>query len=141
MSANTTLLSWLAGSLAIVGLVASQTAWSASARESLVEQNLAPVAAVNVAGAAAAQANASPAAPDGEAIYSKVCVACHSAGVSGAPIVGDKASWAPRIKLGEAALVKTAISGIKAMPPKGGCMSCSDDEIKAAVDYMIKKSS
>ena len=110
-------------------------------REDLLGQNLAPVAQVNVAGASQAAANAAPAAPDGEAIYNKVCVACHGSGVSGAPIVGDKAAWKPRIALGTDALVKAAISGIKAMPPKGGCMSCSDADIKAAVEYMEKKSS
>ena len=131
----------IAGLIGVIGLIVSSNSWSASAREDLVGQNLAPVAQVNVAGASQAAANAAPAAPDGEAIYNKVCVACHGSGVSGAPIVGDKAAWAPRIALGTDALVKAAIDGIKAMPPKGGCMSCSDDDIKAAVECMEKKSS
>lgn len=131
---------WLAGLIGVIALVASQTTWSMSARESLVEQNLAPVGQVNVAGAPA-PGSATPAAPSGESIYNKVCVACHASGVSGAPILGDKSAWAPRIALGEDALVKTAISGIRAMPPKGGCMSCSDADIKASVEYIIKKSS
>lgn len=131
----------IAGLLGLIGLVVSSNSWSASPREDLIQQNLAPVGQVNVAGAAAAAANQAPAAPDGEAIYNKVCVACHASGVSGAPIVGDKAAWKPRIALGTDALVKAALHGIGAMPPKGGCMSCTDDEIKAAVEFMEKKSS
>ena len=131
----------LAGIIGVMGLILSSNSWSASPREDLISQNLAPVAQVNVAGASQAAANAAPAAPDGEAIYNKVCVACHTSGVSGAPIVGDKAVWESRIALGTEALVKVAITGVKAMPPKGGCMSCSDEDIKVAVEYMIKKSS
>lgn len=134
-------LPFLAGIIGIIGLIVSANSWSASAREDLIGQNLAPVAQVNVAGASQAAANAAPAAPDGEAIYKKVCFACHDTGVSGAPIVGDKEVWASRIALGTDALVKIAITGVKAMPPKGGCMSCSDEDIKAAVEYMEEKSS
>jgi cytochrome c5 len=126
---------------ALVGLLIS-TQIGATDRQTLLQQNLEPVAQVNVAGAAAAAANAAPVAASGEDIYNKTCVTCHGAGVAGAPILGDKAAWAPRISsLGVDGLVKTAISGIKAMPPKGGCMNCSDDDIKAAVEYMVKKSS
>lgn len=138
MNPHNTNIPWLAGLIGLVGLVASQGSWG-SAREDHVQQNLAPIGQVNVAGASSA--SAAPAAVTGESIYNKVCVACHASGVSGAPILGDKAAWAPKISLGEATLLKNAISGIKAMPPKGGCMSCSDDDIKLAVDYMIKKSS
>ena len=77
----------------------------------------------------------------GEAVYSKTCAACHATGVAGAPALGNKAAWKARIALGSDTLVKHAISGIRAMPPKGGCTSCTDDDIKAAVAYMVKKSS
>ena len=67
-------------------------------------------------------------------------MACHGAGVAGAPKFGDKAAWAPRIKLGMAALYQVAIAGKGVMPPKGGNTSLSDDAVKAAVDYMVAAS-
>lgn len=71
--------------------------------------------------------------------YNKSCAACHNSGAAGAPKKGDKAAWAPRLKQGEAVLLQHVKTGIRAMPPKGMCMTCSDDEIKAAVDYMVGK--
>jgi cytochrome c5 len=75
----------------------------------------------------------------GKKLYDSTCVACHGAGVAGAPKFGDKAAWAPRIKQGSATLYEHAIKGFQGkagmMPPKGGS-SASDDEVKAAVDYM-----
>jgi cytochrome c5 len=78
-----------------------------------------------------------PAAADGKAIYSQVCVACHQAGVAGAPKFGDKAAWAPRIAQGMDALYAVALKGKGAMPPRGGQTSLSDAAVKAAVDYMV----
>lgn len=80
------------------------------------------------------------AAPDGEKIYKQACMACHAAGVAGAPKLGDKAAWAPRIKQGKAVLYQSSLKGKNAMPAKGGQASLSDADVKAAVDFMIKKS-
>ena len=85
-----------------------------------------------------AAAAASPAlAADGKAVYDKTCVACHSTGVANAPKFGDKAAWAPRIATGNAALVASVVKGKGAMPPKAGAGDLKDDDIKAAVDYML----
>jgi len=87
--------------------------------------------------AAAAPAAAAPAAGgNGEGTYKQVCVACHAAGVAGAPKFGDKGAWAPRIAQGVPALYNSALKGKGAMPPKGGS-SAPDADIKAAVDYMV----
>ncbi len=67
------------------------------------------------------------------------CMGCHTTGVAGSPKVGDKAAWAPRIKLGVAALVKSVIKGKGAMPPKGAT-ALTDAEIKIVVEDMISKS-
>lgn len=101
----------------------------------------APAAAV-VAAAPAAAAPAPAATPvaaaaNGEALYKQACMACHVAGVAGAPKFGDKAAWAPRIALGVDALTASVIKGKGAMPPKGGAGAASDAEIKAAVAYMV----
>ena len=82
------------------------------------------------------------AAMSGEDIYNSSCVACHGIGIAGAPKVGDTEAWAPRIDQGLPTLYEHAIDGYQGntgmMPPKGGAMSLSDDEIKAAVDYMAR---
>src|SRR5450759_4941104 len=76
------------------------------------------------------------AAAEGKAVYDKTCAACHN---NMAPKLGDKAAWAPRIKLGADALAASVVKGKGAMPPKAGS-SLSDADIKDAVDYMISKS-
>ena len=76
----------------------------------------------------------------GQSVYAKSCAACHDSGVMGAPKVGDKEVWAPLIAEGSDELSENAIKGIGKMPPKGGNMQLSDDEVKAAVGYMIEKS-
>lgn len=75
----------------------------------------------------------------GRNIYDKYCTGCHGTGSGGAPKTGDATEWAPRLKLGMNNLYKNAINGIGNMPPRGGCGTCSDDEIKAAVDYILKE--
>ena len=85
---------------------------------------------------AAAQASAAPAAI--EAKYNKACVACHGSGAAGAPKKGDKAAWAPRLKQGDATLLKNVKNGIRAMPAKGLCMDCTDADFKALIQYMSK---
>ena len=81
---------------------------------------------------------------DGKKIYNGICVACHGAGVAGAPRVGDKGAWAERIDNGATSLYANAINGVQGssgvMPAKGGNPALSDDEIKAVVDYMVAQS-
>ncbi|SFF58256.1 Cytochrome c5 [Fontimonas thermophila] len=78
----------------------------------------------------------------GEQVNAKLCAGCHGAGVLGAPKIGDKAAWAARLSAagGLDALVSHAIRGKNAMPPKGGDPSLSDDEVRAAVEFMLKQS-
>ncbi|MGS0625024.1 c-type cytochrome [Ralstonia sp. VS2407] len=88
--------------------------------------------------AAPAPAAAAPQASAGEVgkkVYESTCQMCHAAGVAGAPKFGDKAAWAPRIAQGKAKLYESALHGKGAMPPKG-TYAGSDDDVKAAVDYM-----
>ena len=85
----------------------------------------------------AALAAAPAVAQDGKGLYDKVCAACHASGVANAPKLGDKAAWGPRTGQGVPALVATVIKGKGAMPPKAGAADLKDDEIKAAVEYML----
>ncbi|MCF6191489.1 MAG: c-type cytochrome [Cocleimonas sp.] len=73
----------------------------------------------------------------GKNIYNTACFACHATGVAGSPKLGDKEAWAPRIATGMEALYTTSLNGKGAMPPKGGNMALEDDDVKAAVDYMV----
>ena len=78
--------------------------------------------------------------PEGKNVYEKACYACHATGAAGAPKLGDKVAWAPRIEKGLDALLDTAIEGKGAMPPRGACMDCSDAEMRAAIRYMVDES-
>jgi cytochrome c5 len=88
-------------------------------------------AAAGAAAAPAAKADATP------ALYTQSCAVCHAAGVAGAPKLGDKAAWSPRLAAGVDGLSASAIKGKGAMPPKGGAAAASDAEIKAVVTYMV----
>lgn len=103
----------------------------------------APVAQEEPAAAAASPAEkkaepeaAAPGADNGKKVYERACIACHASGVAGAPKLGDKAAWAPRLGAGLDALTASAIKGKGAMPPKGGNTSIPDADIRAAVEYM-----
>ncbi|MBD9422733.1 cytochrome c5 family protein [Achromobacter sp. ACM04] len=99
-----------------------------------------PAPAAAPAPAPAAQATAPQAAavnPAGEKLYKSVCFACHATGVANAPKFGDKAAWEPYIKTGMDAMVKVAMQGKPPMPPKGGAANASEDDIRAAVQYMV----
>lgn len=88
------------------------------------------------------KAAAKPAGDGGEKLYAASCKTCHETGLAGAPKLGDKAAWKDRIAQGSDTMYKHAIAGFKGkmgiMPPKGGS-TASDDEVKAAVDYMASK--
>ena len=122
----------------------------------LTQQRIAPVAgvyagntgraAMQAAQEAAAKAAASQVAyggtTDGKTIYESLCHACHTAGVAGAPKMGDKAAWAPRIAEGLDTLVGHAIKGYKGpdgnmMPAKGGNPALTDAQVKAAVTWLV----
>ncbi|TYL46885.1 c-type cytochrome [Marinomonas sp. IMCC 4694] len=73
----------------------------------------------------------------GEQVFYTYCIACHMSGVAGAPKLGSKADWQPHIDKSMATLLKNAISGIKAMPPRGMCSNCTDNEIQNTIQFMI----
>jgi len=100
----------------------------------------APAAVTAAAPAAASVAAAAPAAAAsdaGKALYESACLACHVAGVAGAPKLGDKAAWEPRLAAGIDGLTASVIKGKGVMPAKGGAAQASDADIRAAVEYMV----
>lgn len=108
----------------------------------VLEMGGADLAAAAAAAAAAPVARAEPLT--GPEVYNSACIACHAPpGVGGAPPVGDKAQWGPRIAQGVETLYMHALMGFQGtkglMPPKGGRPDLSDDEIKAGVDYLVEQ--
>ncbi|MGH8488656.1 MAG: c-type cytochrome [Gammaproteobacteria bacterium] len=105
------------------------------------ESGLAPTLAENAPASGAASAS-----PDdkGKAVYDGSCFACHTSGLAGAPKLGDKAAWKPRVAQGMETLVAHAIQGFQGqggmMPPKGGRADLADADVKAAVIYMVDQS-
>ena len=73
----------------------------------------------------------------GQQIYDQYCSVCHATGVGDAPLFGNLEQWQPRIDKGLEVLVTTSLEGLKLMPPMGSCMSCSEDEMRDAVQYII----
>lgn len=114
--------------------------------EDEIRARIAPVGTVCVQGeeecgeSTAAAASASSGPRSASEVYASACAACHDTGAAGAPKNGDVAAWSPRIEKGLDTLVTHAIDGFNAMPAKGGCSSCSDEEIEVAVEFMVEES-
>ena len=129
--------------LAACGKEAPQT--SAPAAEApKVEAPAAEAPKVEAPAAAAAPKAEATASVDGKSIYGKTCAMCHAAGVAGAPKPGDKEAWAPRIAQGNDTMYKHALEGFTGdhgmMPARGGNPKLTDEEVKAAVDFMVGQS-
>lgn len=92
---------------------------------------------VPVAGFVLVDANALKVFKTGAQVFADVCTACHGAGVADALKFGDHAAWEPYIKTGMDAMVKVVMQGKPPVPPKGGAASVSEDDIRAAVQYMV----
>jgi cytochrome c5 len=143
-------IGFVSKALAVSGLVALIIpGYSLAEGDSALLDNIRPIGRVNVEGAPAPAVAPAPAAPapeaapaagaDGMAVYNRACMACHMTGAANAPKYGDKAAWDPRVAKGMDALLQSAINGVPgtAMPPRGTCADCSDDDLKAAIEYMV----
>lgn len=129
--------SLLAISVVFAGSIAAQS------RDEQIAERLQPIGQVCVAGDACAGGSGGGAAPmtasgefSPEATYTQNCAVCHDSGMAGAPKHGDADAWAARLEKGMDTLVHNAITGINAMPPKGMCMTCSDEDMAAMVQYI-----
>ncbi|GGF12954.1 cytochrome c5 family protein [Pseudoalteromonas shioyasakiensis] len=127
----------LSAALLLLATTAYAQAYDNSLTEDAIKKRLAPIGSVYLEGDKAAAA-AEPTGPrSGEQVYQAACFACHGTGALGAPKSAD--DWAPRIAKGKDTLLDHALNGFNAMPPKGTCMDCSEDEISAAIDFMTSK--
>jgi cytochrome c5 len=117
-------------------VIAERTADPAAMTPEAIASRIQPVGRVEFGGASG---GGGAGARSGEEVVKAVCATCHQPGVAGAPKIGDKAAWGPRIKQGQAALVQSALKGKGAMPPKGGNPSLSDDEVARGVAFMANQ--
>jgi cytochrome c5 len=159
--------SWLTAGLSLLALILMVVAYTIyshipkdadPAVAKRTEARIAPVGAVYAgdtgraamlaAQEAAAKAAASQVAyggsTDGKTIYDNLCHSCHTAGVAGAPKLGDKSAWSARIAEGIATLTKHAIEGYKGpdgnqMPAKGGNPSLTDEQVGNTVKWMVEQ--
>ena len=130
--------------MSVVVLLAAGLVFAST--EDIVER-IKPVGEVCVEGQECAKASATPTASspasavggDLEANFNRSCATCHNIGLAGAPKFGDADAWAPRIAKGMDRLYASTINGMPpAMPAKGMCFNCSDDDLRALVDYMVE---
>ena len=112
------------------GSVAILVAAAAEVVEDEVEEAVEMVAEETTVAAAASDF-------DPAGAYQANCFACHGTGAAGAPKLGDSEAWDTRMEKGMEAVMANAINGIGAMPARGICMSCSDDDLQLVVEYML----
>ena len=93
----------------------------------------------NVAEAEQVALESTPAAFDAAATYQSNCFACHGTGAAGAPLLGEVEAWEEILNKGIDVVMANVINGLNAMPARGLCASCSDDDLKSVVDYMISQ--
>ena len=132
-------MKWL---VAISSLMITLTAWATSDDSNIVLERLMSPANVCVVGDPCASNIGKALVPilatrTGEQVYNVGCAACHTAGAAGAPKTGIAAAWEARLDQGMETLIKHAVEGYNAMPARGLCADCSDQEVADAVTYMV----
>ncbi|MBE0364367.1 hypothetical protein PULV_a2690 [Pseudoalteromonas ulvae UL12] len=126
----------LSAAFLLLATTATAQAYDNSMTEEAIKSRLAPIGSVYLKGDKPA-GPVVPAGPrTGQQVYQASCFACHGTGALGAP--KTPADWAPRVAKGMDVLLDHAINGFNSMPPRGTCMDCSDDEIKASIEFMSK---
>lgn len=129
------------GATALLVLAAAAIA---DTRTDAIAERLQPVGEICMAGdectgGATVQVAAGEARDPAE-IYQSKCASCHNTGVGGAPKLGEAADWEPRVAKGMETLFENAWNGFNAMPPKGICMDCSEQEMRDTIDYILEES-
>lgn len=129
--------------LPVIAVLVAVLALAACGKKTEPPAAPAPTSAQSTPPAAVSTA-AAPENTLGKSVYGKACALCHAAGVAGAPKPGDKIDWSPRLAQGQEVLDKHAIEGFNGskgmMPARGGSAGLSDDEVKAAVRFMVDAS-
>ena len=143
MSRPNLVLVFVATSLLLWGCSSSDEGLTLTAnQEQQVAERIAPAGHVVMEGQVVTSipAASSVSGRSGDDIYNTNCMACHNSGIAGAPMYGDVSAWATRLEKGIETVYANAINGIRAMPARGTCITCSDDEVKSAIDYILVNS-
>ncbi|MDO6682141.1 MULTISPECIES: cytochrome c5 family protein [unclassified Oceanobacter] len=117
-------------------LLVSQAFAATATNEENIRERIAPVGDVCVGAECGGAVVVASGPRSGEDIYGAACIACHGSGILGAPKKGDTAAWNTRLDKGFEATLSNAVNGLNAMPPKGNCLDCSEDELLAAIKFM-----
>jgi cytochrome c5 len=135
------------GKVLLVLLTVLSAGLASAAIEDEIRARIQPHGNVCVMGESCAAGLASTGAATGgpkdpEQVYQTYCFACHTTGANNAPVLGNAEAWAPRIAKGVDVLYDSAVNGFNnaAMPPKGLCMDCSNEDLQAVVDYLVQAS-
>jgi len=128
-----------AGNAGSSAMPAPATAAVAEVVEEVVEEAVEMVAeaAEEMVAEVATEVAAAVSDFDAAGVYQMNCFACHGTGAAGAPMLGDSEAWDARMEKGMEAVMANAINGVGAMPARGICMSCSDDDLQQVVEYML----
>ena len=128
-----------------LGMALTVSVQAATSTNEQIIERIKPVGSVCIEGdencggaAAVAAAGSSSAGRSGQDVYNSSCAACHATGVLGAPKFGTNEMQLRVDEKGMETILTNAINGINAMPPRGTCNSCSDEEIQASIDYMLE---
>ena len=107
--------------------------------QQLIEERLRPPSVICLEGEPCAAGTIAKGGParSGRTIYDTSCFSCHASGVGDAPLLGDRRAWSSRRAKGVDTLYQSVLDGFNAMPAMGACVDCSEEEIQAAVDYML----
>jgi len=128
-------------SLLLVLITLSLSVVAQTAREQQIADRLTPIGASCMVGDDCAAGSSAEAGPmDTETVYNTYCMACHTTGAAGAPMIGEAGDWEDRLDKGMDVIYANAINGLNGMPAKGLCMDCSDEDIEATVDYILSQS-
>lgn len=122
-------------------LTAYSLSYNALSREERITNRIKPIGSVYLTEGAQLETTTKPKLGKDAGVkrYKTSCYICHDTGASGAPKLGVTSAWTDRLKQGKDTLYNHVINGFNAMPAKGGCLNCSDEEIKMSVDYMLQK--
>jgi cytochrome c5 len=129
--------------LLVLGVAVAGSLWAQQSRDQQIAERIMAVDTVCIAGSECATSGSAMLAQadtgfSAEGVYEQYCAMCHTSGLAGAPLLHDEDHWGPRLEeVGFDEILQNSITGINAMPPRGMCMDCTDEQLGEVVEYLI----